>query len=106
MNDLPRMIYHANGQHELHGVMVDYMIVETHEELAARLADGWAMTPLEAVPVLVYPETNYVPVVIPADDAPPTRAELELKARELAIPFDGRTTDAKLAARINSMMGA
>lgn len=34
------------------------------------------------------------------DDAPPTRAELELKASELGIKFDGRTTDARLAQRI------
>lgn len=34
------------------------------------------------------------------DDAPPTRAELEQKATELGIKFDGRTTDKKLAAKI------
>lgn len=34
------------------------------------------------------------------DDAPPTREELEQKATELGIKFDGRTTDKKLAAKI------
>ena len=34
------------------------------------------------------------------DDSPATRAELEAKAKELGLTFDGRTTDAKLAERI------
>ena len=36
----------------------------------------------------------------PKDDAPPTRQELELKARELDIRFDGRTPDRKLGQLI------
>lgn len=34
------------------------------------------------------------------DDAPPTREELEAKATELGIKFDGRTTDRVLLQRI------
>ena len=34
------------------------------------------------------------------DDAPPTRAELEAKANELGIRFDGRTKDKKLGQLI------
>jgi len=36
----------------------------------------------------------------PQDDAPPTREELEAKATELGIKFDGRTGDAKLGKLI------
>lgn len=37
-------------------------------------------------------------------DAPPTRSELEAKADELGIKYDGRTTDRKLADRINEAL--
>ena len=38
------------------------------------------------------------------DNAPVTRAELETKARELGIKFDGRTGDKTLLARIESAL--
>lgn len=34
------------------------------------------------------------------ENAPPTRAELEAKATELGIPFNGRTSDKKLSGLI------
>jgi len=34
------------------------------------------------------------------EDAPPTREELEAKATELGIPFNGRTSDKKLSGLI------
>jgi hypothetical protein len=40
------------------------------------------------------------------DNAPPTRAELEIKARELNIKFDGRTRDHKLLQLITEQLGA
>jgi hypothetical protein len=39
------------------------------------------------------------------DDAPPTRAELEAKATELGIRFDGRTGDKKLGQLIQDKLG-
>jgi hypothetical protein len=39
-----------------------------------------------------------------ADDAPPTREELEEKARELGIKFDGRTGDKLLLKRITEAL--
>lgn len=41
---------------------------------------------------------------IPDDDAIPTRAELESKAIELGLKFDGRTKDASLLKRINEAL--
>jgi len=38
------------------------------------------------------------------DDAPPTRAELESKATELGIKFDGRTRDKRLANLIEEKL--
>jgi hypothetical protein len=39
------------------------------------------------------------------DDAPPTRTELEAKATELGIRFDGRTKDKKLGQLIQDRLG-
>lgn len=41
-----------------------------------------------------------------ADNAPPTRAELRQKAREMDIKFGPNTSDAKLSAMIAAAMGA
>jgi hypothetical protein len=40
------------------------------------------------------------------DEAPPTRAELEAKATELGIKFDGRTGDKKLGQLIQDRLSA
>ena len=44
------------------------------------------------------------PVVQADDDAAPTRAELEAKATELGIRFDGRTRDKKLGQLIQDRL--
>ena len=44
------------------------------------------------------------PVAQPDDDVPPTRAELEAKATELGIRFDGRTRDKKLGQLIQDRL--
>jgi hypothetical protein len=41
---------------------------------------------------------------VPEDDAAPTRAELEAKATELGIRFDGRTKDKKLGQLIQDRL--
>ena len=40
----------------------------------------------------------------PSDNAPPTRAELETKAVQLGIKFDGRTRDKKLGQLIQEQL--
>lgn len=42
--------------------------------------------------------------VVPEDDALPTREELEAKATELGIRFDGRTKDKKLGQLIQDRL--
>jgi ribosomal protein L32E len=39
------------------------------------------------------------------EDAPPTREEMTIKARELGIKFDGRTSDKKLSSLIATALG-
>lgn len=97
------MLYRAPGSHELHGVMVDYTTVDA-SAVPEMLAAGWCLTPLEAA--AYQPPSDVVDVVKRVEDAvaeqfaPPTRAELESKATELGIRFDGRTSDKKLGALI------
>ena len=62
-------------------------------------AEGWFDT-LEEAAGLTAP-----PVVEPAE-APPTRDELEQKAAELGIKFDGRWGDKRLADAIAAKLGA
>ncbi len=45
-----------------------------------------------------------VPEEVPQDDAPVTREELEAKATELGIPFNGRTSNKKLSGLIATAM--
>ena len=45
------------------------------------------------------------PDPIVESDAPPTREEMTIKARELGIKFDGRTSDKKLGSLIATALG-
>ena len=52
-----------------------------------------------------FPSRIDAPVIEAQDDAPPTREELEAKATELGIKFDGRTKDKKLGQLIQDRLG-
>lgn len=68
------------------------------KDLASAIADGWVKTLAETVkPVQEEP-------VEPEDNSPPSREELELKATDLGIKFDGRTSDKKLLALIEDAL--
>ena len=104
------MLYRAPGSHELHGVMVDYVTVDA-SAVPEMLADGWHLTPSEAHNANV-PQPKTAPNTEPLYydevpiNAPPTRSELEAKATELGIRFDGRTSDKKLGALITASLEA
>lgn len=104
MNDFPRMIYKAGGTEDIHGGKFTWHIVHDAEELDAALAADWHLTTAEAGASAV---TTYAPEVAQddaADNAPPTRAELEQKAAELGIEFSPKIGDVKLAERIASAL--
>lgn len=88
----PTMVLKYPGKHALQDGSYDYKIVEA-EDVDAAVAGGWHRTAAEA-------KAAYQPAKEPEADAAPTRAELEQKAKELGLKFDGRTTDKKLAALI------
>jgi hypothetical protein len=100
------MLYKAPGPHFCDGSMVDYIVVPDHLD-DETVASGWFRTIPEALAAVV-PVVASEPVSeaseVASDDAPPTRAEMEQKATELGVKFDGRTTDAKLLARIEEAL--
>jgi hypothetical protein len=97
--EFPQLLYRVGTAWTLESGTYDLATAKDAEHMAALLADGWhpdqyaAKAAAEAVPTAA-------PAEEPDDDAPPTRDELEAKARELGIKFDGRTGDKKLAALI------
>lgn len=88
--EFPRLVYKGSAEHKL---------VENEAQFDAALAGGWFRTVPEAVSGIA---AKLAEPPAPADDdtAPPTRAELEQKAKELGIQFSANIGDAKLAERI------
>lgn len=89
------MLYKAPGPHEIHGGHFDYTIVDADEEgaIEAAKADGWFETTDEAQAAADEAKAKREAEL----NAPPTRAELEAKAKELDIKFNDKTSDKKLA---------
>lgn len=87
MREFPKALYRAGTGTLVDGVECAFMLVKDVAEQVEALADGWGfIAPAEPAS--------------PADDAPPTRAELEAKAAELGIKFDGRWGDKRLSDAI------
>lgn len=89
------------------------------EERDALIADGWSLTLEEMLASVLSPPPAVVPEPVaavyepegdvddvPADDAPPTRAELEEKAQELGIKVDRRWGDRRLLEAIEAALAA
>jgi hypothetical protein len=99
-DQFPTLVYKGHGPHSRAGGTYDYAAANDQEELDAKLADGWFATLPEAIDAHDKPAE-----VVKSDDAaPPTRKELEAKAKELGIKFDKKTTDAELGAAITAAL--
>jgi len=94
--NLPTIVYRTPGTHFASTGTYDYRGADTLDQLEALRADGWFLT---------LPEAIAGKDEEPVDDSAPTREELEVKAAELGIKFDGRTTDKSLAEKIEYMLG-
>ncbi len=91
MTEFPLLMFRTPGPHfGPPGVTYDWRAARDEQHMREMIADGWAMTLNEAI-------DGEKP-----DESPVTREELEQKARELGIKFDGRTGDKKLAALIEA----
>lgn len=106
MDDYPKYVYRKTSFKREDGSAFDTLLVNSDDEFASALKNGWhndvisALTPKNQLARI----DDDVSAVL-ADDVPPTRAELELKAVELGIKFDGRTTDRKLSVLISEALG-
>jgi hypothetical protein len=91
----PKHVFKSPGPYEWKRRTYAVATINSDEELSQMLASGWHETRSDAF----NPPANVeVPEVV--EIGAPTRAELEQKARELNIKFDGRTTDKRLGILI------
>jgi cystathionine beta-lyase/cystathionine gamma-synthase len=117
MDRFPKMLFRFPGAD---AALQDgrYALLTVHDEEAhdAALSDGWHEDPAAARQAHVEAqaraaeEAAAAATARDAEDlekmrtAPPTRAEMEQKARELELKFDGRTSDAKLLRMIEAAL--
>ena len=95
--DFPRSLFKSPGDQWVGGGSFAIEHVEDLAQYHAAKKAGW----LDSVPEALDAWRNGAVAAV-ADDAPPTRAEMEEMARSLGIKFDGRTTDAALLRRIET----
>ena len=102
----PKLVYKSPGsQYGPAGKTYSWSGVKTQEDLDDKIADGWFLTLAEAIAPKDAPNIEQKAVEID-ENAPPTRSELEQKATELGLKFDGRTSDNKLGQKIQESLGA
>lgn len=108
--ETPRLLLRVGTAWSLEAGQFDVLEVPTPEALEAALADGWHLDQYAAKEAHDKAQAAAIeakPAETPADETtPPTRAELEQKATELGIAFDGRWGDKKLAAAIDAALKA
>jgi hypothetical protein len=104
--EFPSMVYKVPGKHVRPHGTYDFAGVNNAEELQAKLKEGWFSSLSEAIELKkVEPVVKEAKVEAKVDDiAPPTRLELEEKATELGIKFDGRFSDKKISQLIDETL--
>jgi hypothetical protein len=116
MDRFPKMLCRYPGSVALQDGNYALRIVQDEAEHDAALADGWHEDPPAARQAHAEAQARAADEVAAAaaahdaealaqlQSAPPTRAEMETKARELELKFDGRTSDAKLLRMIEAAL--
>lgn len=97
--EFPSLVYKAEGKYVRPHGTYDFVGVNSQEELNAKLKEGW----FESLEAAIEGKTA-VSEPVSDDFAPPTREELETKATELGIKFDGRYSDKKIAQMIDEAL--
>jgi hypothetical protein len=103
--EYPAFVYRKADKARQDGSKFDTLLVHNDDERKSALDVGWADDVLQALAPKQKTVVVDEPVRVPDDDAPPTRAELESKATELGLKFDGRTSDRKLCLMIDEALG-
>ena len=107
MSEFPTIVYRVPGPNAGPGHTWASLGVADQEALEQAIADGWHVSLPAAVEAWRSPPVRAIPPLTPEpvdDNAPPTRAEMEQKARELGIKFDGRTSDKTLLRKIEEAL--
>lgn len=103
--DFPSLVYRCPGPHDgPPGTTFKAELVADASELAAALSAGWFVTLPEAVEAFLSPKPQAASET--ADEAQPTRVELEAKAAELGIKVDKRWGDKRLMQEIVTALEA
>lgn len=98
--EYPAMVYRCPGAHfGPNGTTYDSRGVNDELQLLEAISQGWSESLVLAVSEHQNKDVNQI-----EDDLPPSRAEIEEKAVELGIKFDGRTTDRKLLEKIAEVL--
>ena len=106
MIDFPVFVYRCPGPHfGPSGTTYDSANANDIQEFEKLLSQGWSKSLIDAVDKFLNSQKSVDDFTESDDNAPVTRQELELKASELGIKFDGRTTDALLFKRIQEAIG-
>jgi len=115
----PVKLYKVPGRKRKDGIRCDWLEAFDQRSLDVSLSRGWYLSIADAQaaakrcpqqPPITTPVVSTISEPVAeaieevADDAPPTREELEEKARELGIKFDGRTGDKLLLKRITEAL--
>ena len=96
------MVYKVPGKHVRPHGTYDFVWVNNVEEFEAKIKEGWFSSFSEAIGAKK--EVEVVEDKESDDTAPPSRQELEEKATELGIKFDGRYSDKKISQLIEEAL--
>lgn len=105
MTDFPTILYRVPGPHKKpRGKSYAFKGAADKNAFDALIAKGWSASYEEAL-IASQPLKPKAKEVEKAEEpidevSAPTREELESKAKELNVSYDGRTSDKKLAERI------
>ena len=95
--DYPRTLYRIS----LDSSIYPALLVHNETEHSAARAVGWR----DSIPEAIADAESELDTAVEMDDlSPPTREEMESKARELGISFNKRTSDDKLLWRIEQAL--
>lgn len=102
----PVFVYRCPGAHfGPSGTTYEFTAANDEKEFVKLRNNGWSDNLIKAVDAFLNPSKSVEDSTESADNSPITRDELEFKARELGVKFDGRTTDALLLKRIEQAIG-
>jgi hypothetical protein len=104
MTDFPTIVYRTPGPHKKpRGKTYAYRGAADQEAFDALIAKGWSASYEEAL-IAAQPLKTKAKAVEIDEVSGPTREELEIKAKELGVSFNARTSDITLSDRITAAL--